>query len=325
MGIVNKINYNELIDINKKIEYPFSRNILVGKAKPDVANGSFIWHDLGNGIATSMGSYRLNQDTLISLGSNISGAVLIFNLGDSFTHIFKDKKEYLIKKNSFFIGFSSSDFSVEMKQKKDCDYNTLTIGIKEDLFVKLADNFKDAYKKIDEAKQNSYAILEGGTIDPLQYEIINSFKEKNIEENLLNAFYYEAKTISLLQYTIEKISNTLYKILNQNIDVNKINSLEKAKNIILSEYASQISIKDIAYKSAINECYLKKDFKAYYDMTIYEMLQNTRMENAKLLLQNDTSVKETALQVGYKHTGHFSKLFTQYYGTTPSEYKKQFL
>ena len=73
----------------------------------------------------------------------------------------------------------------------------------------------------------------------------------------------------------------------------------------------------------INICYLKKDFKEYYGMTILEMLQKRRLEVAKQLLKENFSVKEVSIKIGYKHSGHFSKLFFDSFGISPSIYRKQ--
>lgn len=125
--------------------------------------------------------------------------------------------------------------------------------------------------------------------------------------------------MTLIHYTIEKVS----KSLNQNLEKNKILYLEKARNIILNEYNQNLSIKDLAYKCAVNECYLKKDFKDYFGMTIFQMLQDRRPEVAKELLKEGFSIKEVAFKVGYKHSGNFSKLFFEKYKLSPSAYQKQ--
>ena len=102
----------------------------------------------------------------------------------------------------------------------------------------------------------------------------------------------------------------------------RLSSIQRAKQIIQKEYSKKLSIKEIAYKSATNECYLKKDFKEYFGMTIFEMIQKQRLEVAKELLEKEESIKEIALKVGYKHSGNFSKLFEKQFGISPSKYKK---
>ena len=322
MNDINYINYDDLLDILKKINNPFSRETFLAKVKSNLGEGNFIWYDMGSGIATSSNNYKLNNNTCAKIRSDVAGAILIFNLSNDIQQVFKDKREYLLKKNTYFLGFSSDKFEVDLSFKKDTSYNTLTIGIKEELFLKLSNKLENLNEKMIEAKENSYSILEGGDIDHEQMETLLYLKGKGLNEFLITDLYLESKITSLVHYTIEKIIHNVNSKLN--LDKNIIRSLKKAKEIILTQYASSLSIKEIAYKSAINECYLKKDFKIYYKMTVYEILQKHRMKISKDLLKEDFSVKEVALKVGYKHTGNFSKLFSTYFGLTPSVYKKQF-
>jgi AraC-like DNA-binding protein len=49
-----------------------------------------------------------------------------------------------------------------------------------------------------------------------------------------------------------------------------------------------------------NQCYLKKGFKEVTGKTIFEFIQENRMEKAKYLLQNsDKTIGEIALLTGY--------------------------
>ncbi len=318
-----EIDYSDLIELIKKENNPFSRKNYLGKIKNNFGIGDYIWYDIGSGIAISITSFKLYQDTIISQTSAIPGTVLIFNFTNDFTYIFKDKNKYTSKKDSFFLGFASNNFSTKMHFKKNTSYNIFTIGMKEELFLKLPYDFKSLENKRKEVTKKDYAIIEGGTIDPEQLELLSYFYNKKFDEYLFTDLFLESNIVNLIQYTYKKIiKNTKF---NSNMDENIIKSLEKAKQIILKEYFSTtLSIKEIAYKSAINECYLKKDFKNYYKMTIYEMIQKQRLYEAKKLLKKDFSVKEACIKVGYKHTGHFSKLFFNYFGITPSNYRKQF-
>ncbi|XOB62739.1 helix-turn-helix domain-containing protein [Campylobacterota bacterium DY0563] len=316
------ISSYDLTNLVEKRISPFSRETITEEIKPKYGEGFLVWHNLGNGIATSANNYTLNNNYTISLESNVAGAVIIFNLGEDITYRFKDEKEYILRRNRFFIGFSSNEFIVHMLLNKNLNYNTLTIGIKEELFLKLTNNFKLLKKKMNEAKEKNYSLLEGTKIDPEQLEMLSSFKEKILDENLLNQLYFESKTTNLIHYTINKLQNIVDT--GDKLDTKKIDYLERAKQIILTEYNKPLSIKDISYKSAVNECYLKKDFKYYYGMTIHEMLQKHRLEMSKKFLKDNYSVKEVAQKVGYKHIGNFSKLFFKFYGITPTNYKKKF-
>jgi len=87
------------------------------------------------------------------------------------------------------------------------------------------------------------------------------------------------------------------------------------KNITLSQVARQIYI---------TPTYLSKIFSAEVHKTFSQYLLSCRIDRAKHLLRNTHSkVYEIALQVGYSDTAHFSKLFKQYTGQTPNQYRNR--
>lgn len=322
MSPLNKVNYLDLMEDVKKVKKPFSRENFTSNLKPEFGVGTFAWYDSGSGIATSTTNLKFTKDTIATLSSNVAGAVLIFNLENETTHFYKDGKSYTVKKDEYYLGFSSNNFAVDIMFKKDKHYCTLNVGIKEALFLELTHNLVNLNEKMKEANKKGYSILTGGKVDPEQNEILKFFKNKDLNEFLLTDLHLESKTINLIEYTIKKIVSNINATYN--IDKTIINSLEKAKELITNSYYENLTIKEIAYKSAINECYLKKDFKRYFGMTVYEMLQKRRLDVAKKLLQEEFSVKEVCSKVGYKHVGNFSKIFQEHFNITPSKYKKQF-
>lgn len=325
MANEKKITYPDFMDITKKIDHPFSREIFITTIKKEFGKGVHVKYDFGNGIAVFARNFTLKEDIVLIEEGNVRATVFIFNLGSSLPFVYKDGTKFTLKKDNFLAALTSEKFSAEILLKKNQPYISVSIGIKEELFMQLAHPIENIDLHVNKLKNNNYTIFEDRKIDPQQFEILNHFKDENTYEDLFENLFLESKTTDLMHYTIGNIAHNLSKIAHLDLDTDKINSLEKAKYIILNEYHTALSIKKIAHKSAINECYLKKDFKAYYGMTIYEMLQKHRMENAKQLLQKRTnSIKEVALKVGYKHSGNFSKTFVKYFGLTPGEYKKEF-
>ena len=322
MDNIKNVDYTALMDVKQQIKKPFARENFVANIKPEYGIGTFVWYNSGSGIATSKNNIKLNQNISARLKSNIPGAVLIFNLANECTHIYQDGNQHILQENEYFLGFSSDHFSVDIQFEQGKHYSTLNVGIKEALFLELTHELVNLNEKMREATSKGYAILKGGKIDPEQQEILKFFKEKDLNEFLITDLNLESKTINLLHYTIKKVVDNINK--NHGFHKAIIDSLHKAKQIIQEQYNENLTIKNIAYKSAINECYLKKDFKRYYGQTVYEMLQQQRLNVAKKLLQEDYSVKEVCNKVGYKHTGNFSKLFAQYFNISPSNYKKQF-
>lgn len=318
---MEKVNHQDLMEINKKLNPAFERETVLMDIKEEFGNGTFIWHDFGNGIAHSKCDYILNKNYNIYISSNIPGAVLIFNLSNNIKYIYKNNKKFTLEKNSFLIGLCSDEFYTQMHLEENKNYKAITIGIKEELFLQLAQKLEQIDEKMKKVKDSNHYIIEGGYMDSYQLDMLSNFEDTPINDNTLSNLQAESIALNLTHHTINKVVKE--NISNKQLANEKIKSLERAKEIIDKHYASALSIKEIAYKSAINECYLKKDFKIYYGMTIYEMLQKQRLKIAKELLKNNLSVKEASFEVGYKHTGNFSKLFIKQYGISPSLYRKQ--
>ena len=93
-----------------------------------------------------------------------------------------------------------------------------------------------------------------------------------------------------------------------------------ARDILLKNLEHPITIRELSRKVAINECYLKKGFKAMYGTTIYDYFQQERMIKARFLLcEKGLSVAEVAVSMGYTCISHFSTAFKKYTGLKPCE------
>ncbi len=96
--------------------------------------------------------------------------------------------------------------------------------------------------------------------------------------------------------------------------------IAKARMILDDQYDESITIKELSRKVAMNECYLKKGFKALTGKTIHEYQQLQRITRAKVMLQDEgRSVTEVAALLGYSSISHFSTAFKRATGTKPCE------
>lgn len=156
-------------------------------------------------------------------------------------------------------------------------------------------------------------------------------RTRNILESLLNHNYTEAlenifinaQSQMLLLYSMEcmvgeKETETFQcKFLSNEMDREKI---IKAREILLQNIGSPITIKELSRKVAINECYLKKGFKELFGTTVFEYFQNQRMEHARYLLYDKgLSVTEVSMLLGYSSISHFSTAFKKHTGLKPCE------
>ena len=96
--------------------------------------------------------------------------------------------------------------------------------------------------------------------------------------------------------------------------------IQDARQIIEQNIDQPHTIKELSRKVAMNECYLKKGFKAIVGKTIHEYQQEVRINKAKELLQYEgRSVTEVANTLGYSSISHFSTAFKRVTGLKPCE------
>lgn len=94
----------------------------------------------------------------------------------------------------------------------------------------------------------------------------------------------------------------------------------EAQAVIKEHLDSPLTIKELSRKVAMNECYLKKGFKALTGKTIHEYTQGLRIARAKELLQEDGySVSDVANALGFSSISHFSTAFKKATGMKPCE------
>ena len=80
---------------------------------------------------------------------------------------------------------------------------------------------------------------------------------------------------------------------------------------------------DIADRIGLERTYFSNLFKKEMGISPKKYLLKHRMEQAADLIKNrGYSVSVTALSVGYSDVYIFSKMFKQYYGVSPSKFKK---
>lgn len=96
--------------------------------------------------------------------------------------------------------------------------------------------------------------------------------------------------------------------------------IQDAVNLIQQNLDQPFTIKELARKVAMNECYLKKGFKTVTGRTIHEYQQELRIDRAKELLQQEGhSVTDVAGILGYSSISHFSTAFKRVTGMKPCE------
>lgn len=125
------------------------------------------------------------------------------------------------------------------------------------------------------------------------------------------------------------IFSTLGKMIEYNANPVKYETREMAeyinicKQYIKANYFKPISIKQLCEITGVERSYLFRLFKKYTNSSPTEYIIRYKMKKASDILENnDISVAEAALLVGYSDQFAFSKIFKKHYKMSPNMYKK---
>ena len=92
---------------------------------------------------------------------------------------------------------------------------------------------------------------------------------------------------------------------------------------IHTQYNQPISLKSLALFANISERECFRCFQKILHTTPMTYITKYRISTALSLLQNTTlSITEIALSVGFNSSSYFSKIFREYMGSTPLQYRK---
>lgn len=97
--------------------------------------------------------------------------------------------------------------------------------------------------------------------------------------------------------------------------------LRRARDRIDRDFALPLDVPAMAAGAAMSPSHFSRRFHAAYGETPYSYLMTRRMERAKALLRQGSSVTEACFAVGCTSLGSFSSRFSEIVGITPSDYR----
>lgn len=98
--------------------------------------------------------------------------------------------------------------------------------------------------------------------------------------------------------------------------------LNSALKYIETHYAEKLTLTGLADKIYVSQWYLSKLLNKYTDKSFSDLLNQTRINQAKkLLAEPSLKIHEISDMVGFGDVTHFSKIFKKFEGVSPNEYR----
>ncbi len=158
----------------------------------------------------------------------------------------------------------------------------------------------------------SRAAIEGGATSDSVLKINNQYLKSLQSMRSLDDVCFK------LQESVDTFTDCIFNYIpSKNSEL-----VKKAIQFISQNFATPLSLDDVAGHVHLNPAYFSTVFKQSTGSSFKEYLNMVRIEESKRLLSNTNySVIDIAIATGFEDQSYFSKVFKKYTGLTPKQYR----
>ena len=149
---------------------------------------------------------------------------------------------------------------------------------------------------------------------------------------LYDALYSWAKHLQKEKHTHNPVDNVFIDVYNKFIKQQSAQKktpdwVKELRQIIQDQIDTNVSLTEISKSLDIHPSYLSREFSKHFNnLSFGEYIRKLRIEKAIELLKNSNyALTEIAYLTGFSDHSHFTRIFKQHTGESPSAYKKKFL
>lgn len=273
------------------------------------------------GIRISYGDLRLRENALLSFESDFETVEMHFDLsGESITHLSSSHHSAIrFLHNTHNIMYAPG---VKGRLELSPTSRMIEVNLNPAIFEKYVES-SDIHKRFLTDLKNQNPSIVGKhnmPITPDMMKILNDIIECP-KTGIYKRMYLEAKVIELLMLQLEQFAAHDCHVF-CSLKPADIDKMHYARKIILERIHNPCSLIDLARQIGTNEFTLKKGFKEVFGTTVFGMVADVKLMQAKeMLLSGEKNISEISLDTGYKNPTHFSAAFKKRFGVSPSKYR----
>ncbi|MCL7988469.1 AraC family transcriptional regulator [Sphingobacterium sp. lm-10] len=174
------------------------------------------------------------------------------------------------------------------------------------------------------AGRTAHLFPKGIPICPEIANLLLEIKSSELDE-ISREYYIKGKIFLLLSLLFQKAQSSTSPTPKGSVVFrqDEQDKLQRIADLLEKNLDKFYSIEFLAKEYALNEFKLKKGFKQFYGMGIFEYAVKLKMEQArKLITDNNHTFKEVAYLLGYSAPSSFSVAFKRATGLSPLQYRK---
>lgn len=283
--------------------------------------GSLQLHELKNeNYCITHDQYSLLQDTTLQARADTQTLGLHYNLRSSFQWNISGCREKMLRRKQYNMFYLPS-YECEYLFRKEQQYMNFGVVFTTDYLQRCNEAFpflpqflKRVNLKIPTTVNENHVLAT-----PRMMEVIQNILHCDYI-GMLKKMYLDSKVSELLLLSLRNIPNI--DEVQITLHPSDIELVHQAKEHLLANLENPCSIGELAHLVGLNEYKIKLGFKQLYKNTVFGLLQDERLQKARMLLQEtQMTVQDISLLTGYKNLSNFTAAFKRKFGFPPSSLK----
>lgn len=164
----------------------------------------------------------------------------------------------------------------------------------------------------------------------LAYNVKDDYELLHKGMMIYDALYSWARHLQKEKHTQNPVDHLFIDVINNFIKQKSSQKkapdwVKELKEMIQDQVDTNLSLTDISKSLDIHPSYLSREFSKYFNnLSFGEYIRKLRIEKAiELIAQHNYSLTEIAYLTGFSDQSHFTRIFKQHTGKSPSAYKKE--
>ncbi|MCD0456399.1 AraC family transcriptional regulator [Chryseobacterium sp. LC2016-27] len=221
------------------------------------------------------------------------------------------KQQYIVGKNQMILLKKAMAVKYDKVGNPDNDniYDSLMFSLKDDLLKSFLATSEIKIPKIEgEVKTDVYPMNE------CLVAFAHSMKPYFFDHSVVQPGQLRLKIMELLYDLADGNRNMFLQIIQLHEPVRA-----DIRHVVEKNYASPVSLSELAYLSGRSLSSFKRDFQGIYNMSPALWIREKRLEKAKEMLETtQLPVSEICYSLGFENISHFSRIFKEYHGKAPT-------
>lgn len=218
----------------------------------------------------------------------------------------------VIPPGGLFILPGGMDFGVRLEGHLD----SLHLYLRREIIDEVADDFG-----MDRPIE-SELIPRMGDQDPLIERLALAIRDALNDDGPTSVMYVDYLSRVLAAHLLRKHSAATPSQAPTPVGALSAGEVERAVDYMEAYLGDPIALSDIAAATGLSPSHFARRFKAATGAPPHRYLMSLRVERAKRLLLQKEAIVDVALDCGFTHQEHLTRIFRRYTGLTPAAYRR---